>query len=483
MLSKAQEGDVPERIPKRWLIGGVAALFLPYLAYLAYRQPLLFTNTTLLGGMLVLEALFAAVWAYRRAFFPIVLLSFLFAGTALPVGGGWTMARWLFLGVGALVGSVIMLKERLHHFRLFHAMATFAVLAAIVSAAVSRYPSFALLKACSLLLLFVYAGTGARLAVTGRENRFFAGLLAGCEIFVGGLAMLYFIGDPVMGNPNSLGAVMAVVAPILLWGTLLEETKFVHRRRLVLYAISMYLAFHSHSRAAMFAAFASCGLLCLLLRKYKFLLQGIVLLLIVVTTYALVDPEAYRKTVSDLTSDVVYKGKDTSLGLFQSRQSPWQGAVDAISEHPWFGSGFGATDNGQDASAHLSSFETTELATRENGSSYLTITTWVGMLGVVPFFLLLLLLLWKILRTVLWMLQTGNPAHPAVPLAMVMLAGLIHAIFEDWMFAPGYYVCVFFWSLAFVLEDVAPWAPLPSFSSRWRPMLTRQRAGVVAPSR
>ncbi len=473
---------MPERIPTGWL-GGAVAVCLPAALYFAYTRPILFTSPTFLGGLIVLECLLAAVWGYRRAFFPLVLLAFLFAGTGLAIGGGWNVARWVFLSVGASVGSFIMLKERRHHFGLFHALATFSVLAAVVSAAVSHYPAFAMLKAVSLFLLFVYAGTGVRLAVTGREGRFFAGLIIGAEIFVGGLGLLYLAGKEVMGNPNSLGAVMTVAAPILLWGILLNESRFVHYRRLVLYALSMYLVFHSHSRAGMLAAFASCGLMCLALRKYKLLGQGIVILLVVGTASALIDPEAFSNRVSELRADVVYKSKDPSLGLLQSRQSPWQGALDSINSHFWFGSGFGTTDNGLDASADLSAFETTEQATRENGSSYLTIATWVGVMGIVPFFFLLLVLLWRIVRTVFWMLTTENPAHPAVPLAMVVFAGLIHAGFEDWLFAPGYYVCVFFWSLAFILVDVAPRSPLPSFSHKWQAKLVRQGAGSIAPTR
>ena len=474
---------MPERVPTGWVIGPAVAVCLAAALYFALTRPVLFTSPAFLGGLIVLECLLAAVWGFRRAFFPLVLVSFLFAGTGLAIGGGWNIARWVFLCTGALVGSFIMLKERRHHFGLFHALATFSVLAATVSAAVSRYPAFAMLKAASLFLLFVYAGTGARLAVTGRENRFFAGLLTGTEIFVGLLILLYAAGDQVMGNPNSLGAVMTVAGPILLWGTLLDESSFVHRRRLLLFAAAMYLAFYSHSRAGMVAAFAVCGLMCMVLRKYRFLGQGIVVLLIVVTASALINPEAFSKRVSELTADVVYKSKDPTLGLLQSRESPWQGALDSISSHLWFGSGFGTTDNGQDASAGLTAFETSEQSTRENGSSYLTIVTWVGVLGVVPFVLLLLVLLWRVFRTVLWMLNTGNPAHPAVPLAMVVLAGLIHAAFEDWLFAPGYYVCVFFWSLAFILVDVAPWAPFPSFSRVWQPRLVRQGVGGIAPTR
>jgi len=156
---------------------GGAILAPVFLALLAYSQPGYFTSQTYLGGLLLLELLCAALWMYRQVFFPLILIAFLFAGTGLAVGGGWTVARWVFLGFGAAGGCVIMFKERGQRFGLFHIVALFAVLAATVSAAVSRYPDLAMLKALSLLLLFVYAATGARLAVAGRESRFFFRLI------------------------------------------------------------------------------------------------------------------------------------------------------------------------------------------------------------------------------------------------------------------------------------------------------------------
>ena len=50
--------------------------------------------------------------------------------------------------------------------------------------------------------------------------------------------------------------------------------------------------------------------------------------------------------------------------------------------------------------------------------------------------------------------HTGDFCSPVVPLAAVMLAAVVHAGFEDWMFAVGNYICVFFWALAFILVDV-----------------------------
>jgi O-antigen ligase len=474
-----------ERIPKAVLI--LAAVFsVPVVAGLVYTHPWYFSSPTYLGGLVLCEILVAAVWFYRQIFFPLVIVAFLLAGMTLPLSGMWVAGRWFFLTAGALVGSFIMLKERRYRFSGFHILAAFAVLAALVSAVVSRYPGFAALKALSLLLLFLYASTGARLAVAGRENRFFTGLLAGCEVFVGVIAALHFSGLEAMGNPNSLGAVMGVVAtPILLWGTLLEDTVFVHHRRQFLLVVSLYLTFHSHSRAGMAAAFVSCGLMCLALRRYKLLGQGVLIILIIVTSSAILDPEAFSKTVTSLTDKVVYKGREPGLGMFSSRETPWQAAQESIRKHYWFGSGFGTTDNGQDASEDLDQyghFATPESVTSENGSSYLAIVTWVGMLGVLPFFLLLLAVAGNIVRTVRWMWNTGNPSHPAVPLAMVMVAGLLSAGLEDWLFAAGYYLCVFFWSLAFILVDFVPSAPLPRWSFKWRSSPVPRAWGGVAPN-
>lgn len=472
-----------ERIPRIALIAAVVVCPL-VLTYLAYSRPDYFTDKFYLGGLLGLEFLAVAVWMYRRVFFPLIIVAFLFAGLNLPVGSFWTAGRWVFLCVGGLVGSVIMLRERRHHLGLFHVLAAFAVLGTLVSAAVSRYPGVTLLKALSILLLFLYGSTGARLAVTDRENRFYNGLLIGCEIYVGLVAAFYVVGIQAMGNPNSLGAVMGVVAaPILLWGTLVSEKSFDRRRRMAVYAIALYLTYASHARAGIVAAIISSGFLCLTLRKYAFLAKGLTVVAILVSVSALVQPENFSNMVSELMSSVVYKGVNQG-NLLASRESPWQTAVDDINKHPWFGTGLGTIDNSDASDVRVGMFASSTAVTRENGSSYLAILSGVGILGVIPFSLLLLLLLVKIGRTMAWMLRTRSANHPAVPIAAILAAGLFHAGFEDWLFAPGYYLCVMFWSLAFIFVDVAP-APrgvrLPGVSGRSSaaPPVLRQVDGVL----
>jgi hypothetical protein len=473
---------VTDRLPKLALMAGIICS-VPILLYFAYARPGYFNNPVSLAWFLGAEVMLLVTWLYRRIFLPAVLLVFLLAGMGLPFVGFFFVGRWFFLALGAAVGAFILLKERRHHFRLFHGLAVLAAVAALVSSAVSRYPGFALLRATSLLLLFLYAGTGARLAVSGRENRFISGMVLAAEIFVGATAVCYLAGIEVMGNPNSLGAVMAVfAAPILLWATLIDYTPAIHHRRMLLFASAMYLIWYSRSRASLLAVFVSCSLLCLCLRQYKLFAHTMIILLILGTGTAIFHPESLHNMVSSTKASLIYKNTGAARGVFASRQSPWENAMQSIHQHFWFGSGFGTVDAEADANAHVGTFTSNPDVSSENGSSYLSILSWLGVLGALPFALLLFSLWAKIVRTCLWMLNNASPYHLAIPLAMVVLAGLTDAVFEDWLFAPGYYLCVFVWSMAFILVDYTPWAPLPSLSSG-RPWLVRQQVNAAAPSR
>ena len=465
-----------ERIPKSLLLVALA-LFPLSLAYFAYSRPWYFTSQSYLTGLIFLEFLMVAVWMYRRFYFPVLLVTFLFAGINLPVGTGWSSARWLVLGVGAAVGLLIVLKDRIYSFGAFHVIAFFSVLTGLISSAVSAYPDVALLKVLSVSLLFLYAATGARVAAAGRENAFFRGLIVGCEILVALNAVFYALGIQAMGNPNSLGAIMSIVAaPILLWSVLLGGERLVYHRRLFLYALSLYLVFLSHARAGIGAAVFSSVALCLALKKYKLLIQGGTVFVIVLAAVALLSPDA----ISSVSSSVLYKNKEE--GILASRVSPWQRALDNFKEHPWFGMGLGTTVSGSGVVEEQSKFASSSAVTAENGSSYLSLVVGVGIVGSVPFAILLGILVARIVRAILFMRGSGNPMHPAVPLAIVMIAGLLHAAFEDWMFAAGNYICVFFWSLAFIMNDFAPSQAISVPTLHWRPKATPVAIGGISPS-
>ncbi len=136
-----------------------------------------------------------------------------------------------------------------------------------------------------------------------------------------------------------------------------------------------------------------------------------------------------------------------------SRKSPWEKTVAVIQRHPWFGAGFGTSATSVDPNK-VGTFATTAASSREHGNSYLAILDWVGIVGVIPFAALIGMTAFNVGRVLVWIRRTGSPFSPAVPLAAVLVAGLIHATFEDWLFAVGYYICVFFWPMAFMLADV-----------------------------
>ena len=91
---------------------------------------------------------------------------------------------------------------------------------------------------------------------------------------------------------------------------------------------------------------------------------------------------------------------------------------------------------------------------REHGNSYLAIAEWSGLLGVIPFYLLILTTAAHARTALLRLRRSGNIFAPSVPAAAILIAGLIDAGFEDWLFAVGYYLSVFLWVMAFILDDV-----------------------------
>src|SRR5580658_7977711 len=160
--------------------------------YLVFHYLQYFGDITFLGGVLLLEIIIACLWNYDRYFFVFLVTAFAWAGMHLPLESSWTIARWVVLGAGAVAGFIIWTRTPRRPFGSLHLIAFFCVCAAFVSATVSPWIQMASLKAFSLFLLFLYCASGARLAILGREGRFFRGLLWGCEIVVYSTAICYF---------------------------------------------------------------------------------------------------------------------------------------------------------------------------------------------------------------------------------------------------------------------------------------------------
>jgi O-antigen ligase len=446
------------------MLNGVSKFRLPlaillccaFAVYMIVYRPGYLVSAEFLGMLIFMQFVAAVLWSYATRFFPFLMIAFLLAGTALPLQGMWTSARWLVLGTGALAGIAIYLKERQHSFEVFHVVAFFCVVAAAISAQMSAYPAQALLKSSSLFLLFLYGASGARLAANGRTAQFSSRLLLACEIMVYLTAGAYFIVQiKLFGNPNSLGALMGVVAaPLMLWGILVSDPVLVRRRRTFAFGLAVLLLFFSYARAGITAGAISCILLCVVARRYKLLVQGITLAVGIAAAVSLLAPPQSDQSAS-ISSTFLYKGHQES-GVLGSRKSVWDQTLSTIREHPWFGIGFGTADAIAATSDEAGMFSSTSETTREHGDSFLAIAEGVGIVGLLPFAVLILLVVRNVSRVWLATRRFGSIRSLAVPFVAILSAGLIHAAFEDWLFAVGYYLCVFFWTLAFMLVDLVP---------------------------
>jgi O-antigen ligase len=182
-------------------------------------------------------------------------------------------------------------------------------------------------------------------------------------------------------------------------------------------------------------------------------------------------PESLNQHLGDLKDAVLYKGHKEE-GVLGSRRTPWEKSIAAIKTHPLFGTGYGTSPTGGDPRSDYRMISSNTEVAREHGSSYMAIAEWVGLLGVLPFVALLAVTVSNAWKAFAWMKRTRDPRHYSIPLAMVVLSGLVHASFEDWLFAVGYYLCVYFWFFAFVLADLVPAAvavPLAGVVSRPSP--------------
>lgn len=444
------------------LIGAALTVF-----FLLFMRPDYFADYSTLSTVLGAELLFLTVLKFRQLFFPVLILVFLLASTDLPAHAAFLSGRWLVLAAGAVCGVPVYMRNRTQSFSQFHLIASFCIVSAMVSAFVSEYPQEAVLKAVSLTLLFIYAACGGRIAVSvSQPALFFRRLVVACEILNVFIAICYFgFRREFLGSPNSLGATMGVaLVPVLLWGVISAERPMQRRRLSAGLIVAMLLLMSSFARASIAAAMISSVLLCVSLRQYRLLIKGLALAILLAVAAVMFVPEPTEETGLNSSGPVsaifLYKGHAEG-GVLASRRGVWTQTWDVIQQNPWFGSGFGTSSITDDmtrvafAQRHVDSW-----IIREHGNSYLAIMEWVGLLGVIPFYALLLLAARNAHMVFAWARRVGDTSSPALPAATIIVAGLVNALFEDWMFAVGYFVCVFFWTIAFILVDLVPQAEM-----------------------
>jgi hypothetical protein len=405
-------------------------------------------DAALTGFVLAAGASLGTLLWYESLSFPLLVLTFFWAGMRVPFSGMAETARWVVLAVCAALGVLCWGAARKpFHFGNLHLFAIMTISAFLLSYDVSPNPTLTLMKSVSVALLFVYCSTGALVYIDSIEKSLLRVATVIGEVLVYGTLVSYYLVDlPIFGNPNSLGAVMGCIAwPVLFWSALNARDPGQRYRGACSLLVCGFLLQHSLARAAIGAAAVSSLLVLFAMRRYRLMagfVLGMCLAGLAMTTFM---PNQWRT----LVQGVVYK-KSPGTEILQSRQTRWDESVDNIQRRPWFGNGFGAS---KDISEEWRGGFTTGGLSREHGNSYLGIVAGVGFAGAIGPGLLLGFLVELMRRACVRTRRSRDGSDRSIMMSALLAAGLCHAFFEDWLFAAGYYLCVVFWVTAFALAD------------------------------
>jgi O-antigen ligase len=424
-----------------------AAAGVIFLLYLSTHRPYLFSQRNLLGIAGLIIAGFIAT-KYDTFFWTLFAAIFLWAGSDIPFAGGMQLLRWAILALAAFLALGLYARSPSQlEFNYLHLLGFFTIVAVFASALVSVNPMLTALKCLSLSALFIYGAVGVRILWGRQPEPFLRRLCLSVEGLTYFTAACYAASFQVWGNLNSLGAITGVLCwPVLLWQFVLAKSRREYLRRGFAVGVCGYLVILSESRASMLAAFLCSMLLLISARRYRLLMVGISLAVVVLTMVYLVAPERIQRAQETL----LYKQGKRNKGILQSREEPWKKSLASFREHPWLGFGFGVAETSADWQV---SFHTPAFQTRERGSSYLTFLEGTGLIGAIPFGLLVIGLARDAGKVFRWLRISGKVGHPAVPAACLVVGGLFHALFEDWLLAVGYYMSAIFWLIAFSLRD------------------------------
>jgi len=434
------------------------------LLYLSFSRPYLFGASNLIALVgLVVAGLIAT--QYETHFWMLYAAVFLWAGSDIAFAGQMQLFRWFMLALAAFLAlGYYGRNPNKIQFNHLHLLGLFTVVAAFASALVSVNPLLTSLKALSLAALFVYGSIGVRILWGRHPDPILRRLCQSVEFLTYFTAACYLASFEVWGNLNSLGVIAGILCwPLLLWQFVLAQKRAEYLRRGLVLAICAILLVWSESRASMLAAFVTTMLLLVSARRYRVLLVGLSVAAAALAMVYLLAPDRFQSAKDDL----LYKQGKRSKTILQSRQEPWEKSLASFREHPWLGFGFGVAET---STEWHGGFHTPGFQTRERGSSYLTLLEGTGAIGALPFTLLILALMRDVGKVFRWVRYTGNANHPAVPAACLVVGGLFHAVFEDWLLAVGYYMCAIFWLIALSLRDwmACPMRQIPEESDAVR---------------
>ncbi len=409
-------------------------------------------------GLVPLTLFLAILFAPLEYALGALACSFLAACT-VGLADVFQSARWYFLLLAAVTFSFrFFLRLRASRWgasrQFLYLMLMFWLFSAATIVTTVNL-TFTVLKLGALTCLFYVAARSAAHVVEvygpAAPRRFLYGLLTYSAAFILVAAPSYLLSSGFstyghrfygyLGHPNAWGAFVAFSLPWMACPLFQRSRHFtVSRLALTLAALVVtYTMLLSGSRAALVGALIALATLSLIHADRR-VAATVLLATFVVSVEAVAKPDLVPNLVRQYLYK--YKGRD-QVDMFRSRTGPWEISKRTFLRNPWMGLGFGVTSRAE-AQWLL---DVRSVKAMETGSSVWSALSQVGLLGSVPLFLAISLLLLRAGRFAWKVKDIWLTAIYASTLALVT-----NACLEGWLLAPGSFPCTYFWIQCFFLN-------------------------------
>ena len=409
---------------------GVILIWVPYflgtsVAFNQWNQIILL----LLGGAVM--ALFFLDRLYLVFVTFACVIGEAMGSTILP----FSLIRWVFMSQLALFGvldsilSRVPFKLRVVDFWAFCFMSL-----CFYSQSYSFKPDLTFQRSCSLVIFFLAVFRGIWNYFEDEKKIISLGTaLVRGSFYISVIGFLFWRGGRFSGifcNPNAVGLLVTLVFPLAL------QNYFSTRSKISGFVLFVFITnlILCQARAGLLATLLSASFFLWFYdrtNKYViatvFLLGGVSIFLII---------ELFNGGI--LSSFLRFETLDTGGGRLQA----WRELIRLIGYRPWLGYGFGTED-------HI--FEKFNIIFDQHAglyahNSYLGLVTQVGFVGAALFFLPMIFFI--VLRGFSIM---RNRHQDTFGLELALLAsiigGMIHAVFESWMYSAGNPLNLIFWIL------------------------------------
>lgn len=350
--------------------------------------------------------------------------------------------RWIpffYFGLLALVyaGAYRRLPRSLH---LFDGVMLIWLGFIILSSLDSISPSLTVQRAGTLVLMYVAVFWAIWAYVDQNGEDRCVSLLLRANVLVQALNWMFLLASPgeamlggrlrgIVGNPNNVGWITAMLFPLALHRVLVRRERGDYAV-LILMALSLLL---SASRGAMVGvALGSTYVLWKARSEWLWYVVGIGVWI-----------GLSLGGVAPMPSGFGAYARVENLSSGAGRLEAWPIALLLIQQRPWSGFGFGTED--LLLSPGMYSFEEFQGGYFHN--AYLGLTVQIGVLGATFFFVAL----WSLAIAHIWKSRRDPDLHTRHAFLAVLLVGLTACFFESWIYSMGNALAFPFWVVVMLL--------------------------------